>query len=141
MRLISGLSAGVRYKVSLYAVTSAGVSEPSSRLVYSREQSKRHTHPPTIRVHFLKSPSHSVLLCELEPVSGPSLSVLRREPGRILVQWDRLPVDQQRGFITAYSIYLQTLEFSSTEYRGEERAQGLDPLPFIYIQLKSTVNH
>lgn len=53
MRLILGLSAGVRYKVSLYAVTSAGVSEPSSRLVYSREQSKRHTHPPTIRVHIL----------------------------------------------------------------------------------------
>lgn len=44
MRLISGLSAGVRYNVSLYAVTSAGVSEPSSRLAYSREQSKRRTH-------------------------------------------------------------------------------------------------
>lgn len=45
--MISGLSAGVRYNISLYAVASAGVSEPSSRLVYSREQSKRHTHTHT----------------------------------------------------------------------------------------------
>lgn len=37
---VSGLSAGVRYNVSVYAVTSRGVSAPSSRLVYSREQSK-----------------------------------------------------------------------------------------------------
>ncbi|XP_011613024.1 interleukin-23 receptor isoform X1 [Takifugu rubripes] len=94
---ITGLSAGVRYKVSLYAVTSAGVSEPSSKQVYSREQ---------------------------KPVSGPSLSVLRREPERILVQWDSLPVDQQRGFITAYSIYLQTLDFSSTEYKVTVNGSG-----------------
>lgn len=62
MRLISGLSAGVRYKVSLYAVTSAGVSEPSSRLVYSREQSKRHTHPPTIKGSYFKKP---ITLCPI----------------------------------------------------------------------------
>lgn len=45
--VISGLSAGVRYKLSLYAVASAGVSKASSRLVYSREQSQRHTHTHT----------------------------------------------------------------------------------------------
>ncbi|XP_047442313.1 interleukin-23 receptor isoform X2 [Mugil cephalus] len=35
---ISGLTAGVRYNMSLYAVTTRGVSAPSSSLVYSREQ-------------------------------------------------------------------------------------------------------
>lgn len=116
--VISGLSAGVRYKLSLYAVASAGVSKPSSRLVYSREQSKTHTHThtPTMKVTFKNL---SVWSYELEPVSGPSVLVLQREPGRILIQWDRLPVDQQRGFITGYNIYLRTLDSSSTEQRGE----------------------
>lgn len=38
--IVSGLTAGVRYNVSLYAVTTRGVSPPSSGLVYSKEQSK-----------------------------------------------------------------------------------------------------
>uniref|UniRef100_A0A667XG12 Interleukin 23 receptor n=1 Tax=Myripristis murdjan TaxID=586833 RepID=A0A667XG12_9TELE len=75
--LIPGLSAGVRYEVSLYAVTIRGVSEPSFRLVYSQEQ-----------------------------VSGPKLSVLDHQARRILIQWEELAVDQQRGFITHYTIYL-----------------------------------
>ncbi|KAF3835023.1 hypothetical protein F7725_027581 [Dissostichus mawsoni] len=49
---------------------------PSSRLVYSKEQ---------------------------KPVSGPNLSVLVHEARRVHIQWDELPVDQQRGFITHYT--------------------------------------
>ncbi|XP_071392685.1 interleukin-23 receptor isoform X3 [Centroberyx affinis] len=78
--LITGLTAGVRYNVSLYAVTTRGVSDPSSGLVYSKEQ---------------------------KPVSGPNVSVLVYEAKRILIQWEELAVDQQRGFITNYTIYLQ----------------------------------
>ncbi|KAK1896887.1 Interleukin-12 receptor subunit beta-2 [Dissostichus eleginoides] len=86
--LITGLRAGVRYNVSLYAVTSRGVSAPSSRLVYSKEQ---------------------------KPVSGPNLSVLVHEARRVHIQWDELPVDQQRGFITHYTVYLQKLDSSNTK--------------------------
>ncbi|XP_031724184.1 interleukin-23 receptor isoform X2 [Anarrhichthys ocellatus] len=85
---IRGLSAGVRYNVSLYAVTSRGVSAPSSSLVYSKEQ---------------------------KPASGPSMSVLVHDSRRILIQWDELPVVKQKGVITNYTIYLQTLDSSNTE--------------------------
>ncbi|XP_067368502.1 interleukin-23 receptor isoform X2 [Channa argus] len=85
---ISGLTAGVRYNISLYAVTTRGVSAPSSRLMYSKQQ---------------------------KPVSGPKISVLVHEAMRILIVWDELPVNQQRGFITKYTIYIQTLDFSSPE--------------------------
>ena len=40
---VSGLTPGVRYKVSLYAVTTTGVSVSSSSLVYSKEQSELHS--------------------------------------------------------------------------------------------------
>ncbi|XP_034085590.1 interleukin-23 receptor isoform X1 [Gymnodraco acuticeps] len=86
--LITALRAGVRYNVSLYVVTSRGVSAPSSRLVYSKEQ---------------------------KPVSGPNLSVLVHKSRRVHIQWDELPVDQQRGFITHYTVYLQTLYSSNTK--------------------------
>ncbi|XP_032380964.1 interleukin-23 receptor isoform X2 [Etheostoma spectabile] len=85
---ITGLTAGVRYNVSLYAVTTRGVSAPSSRLVYSKEQ---------------------------KPVCGPSVSVLVHEARRIRIQWEELPVDKQRGFIINYTIYLQMLDFSNTQ--------------------------
>ncbi|XP_008405516.1 interleukin-23 receptor isoform X2 [Poecilia reticulata] len=85
---ITGLMAGVRYNVSLYAVTTRGVSAPTSTLIYSREQ---------------------------KPLSAPVLHVLTREARRILVRWDELPQDQQRGFISKYTVYLQTLDSSSTE--------------------------
>ncbi|KAF1385920.1 hypothetical protein PFLUV_G00112780 [Perca fluviatilis] len=86
--LITGLTAGVRYNVSLYAVTTRGVSAPSSRLVYSKEQ---------------------------KPVCGPNVSVLVHEARRIRIQWDELPIDKQKGFITNYTIYLQMLDFSNTQ--------------------------
>ncbi|XP_034387626.1 interleukin-23 receptor [Cyclopterus lumpus] len=85
---IRGLSAGVRYNISLYAVTTRGVSAPSSRLVYSKEQ---------------------------KPTSGPNMSVLVHKSRRILIQWDELPVVEQKGFITNYTIYLQTLDASYTK--------------------------
>ncbi|XP_073331914.1 interleukin-23 receptor [Pagrus major] len=95
---ITGLTAGVRYNISVYAVTTRGVSAPSSGLVYSKEK---------------------------EPVSGPNMWVLAHEAGRIWIQWDELPVNQQRGFITNYTIYLQTLDSSNTEIR--ETVPGSDP--------------
>ncbi|XP_037530755.1 interleukin-23 receptor [Nematolebias whitei] len=87
---LSGLTAGVRYNVSLYAVTTRGVSAPASNLIYSKEK---------------------------KPVHSPTLLVLVHESRQILVQWNELPVDQQRGFITKYTIYLRTLGPSSTEHR------------------------
>lgn len=85
---IPGLKAGVRYNISLYAVTTRGVCVPSSGLVYSKEQ---------------------------KPASSPNMLVLIHEARRVLIQWHELPVDQQRGFITNYTIYVQTLDSSKTE--------------------------
>ncbi|XP_054459001.1 interleukin-23 receptor [Anoplopoma fimbria] len=85
---ITGLTAGVRYNISLYSVTTRGVSAPSSGLVYSKEQ---------------------------KPVSGPSMSVLVHKSRRILIQWDEIPIDKQKGFITNYTIYLQMLDSSNTK--------------------------
>ncbi|XP_034567449.1 interleukin-23 receptor [Notolabrus celidotus] len=102
--LITGLTAGVRYKISLFAVTTRGVSAPSSRLVYSQEQ---------------------------KPQSSPSMSVLVHKARQIQIQWGELPVGQQRGFITNYTIYLQTLNSSNKELRvtvsgHEPRERWLD---------------
>ncbi|XP_044056758.1 interleukin-23 receptor isoform X2 [Siniperca chuatsi] len=85
---VTGLTAGVRYNISLYAVTTRGVSAPSSGLVYSKEQ---------------------------KPVSGPKMSALVHKARWIWIQWDELPVDQRRGFITHYTIYIQTLDSSNPE--------------------------
>ncbi|XP_022614909.1 interleukin-23 receptor-like [Seriola dumerili] len=87
---ITGLTAGVRYNISVYAVTTRGVSAPSSGLVYSKEQ---------------------------KPKSGPNMSVPVHEARRILILWDELPVDQQRGFITNYTLYVQTLYSSNPARR------------------------
>lgn len=87
---ITGLTAGVRYNISLFAVTTRGVSAPSSHLVYSQE---------------------------LKPQAKPSVSLLGREAKRIQIQWDELPVDQQRGFITNYTIYIQSLDPRGTDLR------------------------
>ncbi|XP_074524018.1 interleukin-23 receptor [Halichoeres trimaculatus] len=87
---VTGLTAGVRYNISLFAVTTRGVSAPSSHLVYSHE---------------------------LKPQAGPSMSVLVRKDRQIQVQWDELPVEQQRGFIKNYTIYVQSLDSRNTELR------------------------
>ncbi|KAK9519196.1 hypothetical protein VZT92_021939 [Zoarces viviparus] len=98
---IRGLSAGVRYNVSLYAVTTRGVSAPSSGLVYSKEQ---------------------------KPASGPSISVLVHESRRIRIQWDELPVVKQRGFITNYTIYLEMLDSSNTKLSVTVPGSGPRPM-------------
>ncbi|KAM3876143.1 interleukin-12 receptor subunit beta-2-like [Diretmus argenteus] len=95
--LITGLTAGVRYNVSLYAVTTRGVSNPSSGLVYSKEK---------------------------KPGSAPKVSVLVREARRIWIQWEELAVDQQKGFITNYTIYLRGLDSSHTEQRMTVSGSG-----------------
>ncbi|RVE74003.1 hypothetical protein OJAV_G00037010 [Oryzias javanicus] len=86
--LITGLIAGVRFNVSLYAATSRGISSPSTSMVYSREE---------------------------KPTSGPIPYVLVHEARRLLIQWNELPIDQQRGFITYYTIYLQKLGSRDTD--------------------------
>lgn len=40
--MVSGLTEGVRYNISVYAVTTRGVSAPSSGLVYSKEKGEIH---------------------------------------------------------------------------------------------------
>ncbi|CAN9500602.1 unnamed protein product [Ophioblennius macclurei] len=84
---ITGLTVGVPYNISLHAVTSRGVSAPSSRLVYSSEKT---------------------------PLSGPSITVLAHENKRISIQWEELPVDQQRGHLTKYTIYFQRMDSTNT---------------------------
>lgn len=78
---------------------------------------------PTGKAHHMHTKaitfSLSVSMCVSEPVSGPITSVLIHEARRILVQWDELPVEQQRGVIINYTIYLQKLDSSSAELNGE----------------------
>ncbi|GAA6222352.1 interleukin-12 receptor subunit beta-2-like [Lates japonicus] len=94
---ITGLTAGVRYNISLYAVTTRGVSAPSSGLVYSKEQ---------------------------KPLSGPSMSVLIHKPRQILILWDELPVNHQRGFITNYTLYVQAQDSSKATFSETVSASG-----------------
>ncbi|XP_057698287.1 interleukin-23 receptor isoform X1 [Corythoichthys intestinalis] len=85
---IAGLTAGVRYNVTIYAVSRRGVSTPSSILAYSGQ---------------------------LKPDAGPSVSVVVHRPTRLLIQWEDPAVEQQRGFITNYTVYLRTLNMRSQE--------------------------
>ncbi|XP_038151243.1 interleukin-23 receptor [Cyprinodon tularosa] len=84
---ITGLMAGVMYNLSLYSVTSRGVSDPASRLIYSKE---------------------------LKPLAAPMFH-MEEKNGQILVSWDELPLHQQRGFITKYTFYWQTPDSNSRE--------------------------
>ncbi|XP_061636120.1 interleukin-23 receptor isoform X2 [Phyllopteryx taeniolatus] len=85
---ITGMSVGVRYNISVYSVSGGGVSMLSSILAYSGQ---------------------------LKPVAGPIVSVLVHRATRLLVQWEDPAVEQQRGFITNYTIYLRTLHVHSQE--------------------------
>lgn len=71
----------------------------------------------SIYTHYLVSVS---FVRVLEPVCGPNVSVLVHEARRIQIQWDELPVDKQKGFITNYTIYLQMLDFSNTQLSSEQ---------------------
>ncbi|XP_062419424.1 interleukin-23 receptor [Pungitius pungitius] len=97
---ITGVAAGVRYNVSLYAVSSRGVSALSSELLYSKEQ---------------------------EPAYGPSILVLVHKARRILIQWEEPPVGKQRGFITFYTVYLRTLD--STGQTLSVKVPASEPRP------------
>ncbi|KAJ8279089.1 hypothetical protein COCON_G00061550 [Conger conger] len=77
---IEGLEPGVRFNISLYAMTSMGISDPAIRQAYSREE---------------------------KPLAGPKVSLLNIEAARILIQWEELSLEQQRGFITNYTVYMR----------------------------------
>ncbi|KAJ8376219.1 hypothetical protein SKAU_G00067990 [Synaphobranchus kaupii] len=77
---IEGLEPGVRFNMSLYAITSMGISDPAFCQAYSREE---------------------------KPLSGPKVSLLNIEATRILIQWEELGLGQQRGFITNYTVYMK----------------------------------
>ncbi|XP_077963960.1 interleukin-23 receptor isoform X2 [Gasterosteus aculeatus] len=116
---ITGVTAGVRYNVSLYAVSSRGVSALSSKLVYSKEQ---------------------------EPAYGPNISVLVHKARRILIQWEEPPVANQQGFITYYTVYLQTLDsrgqtLSMTVPATEPQPVWLDcPAGALVLQLTASTS-
>uniref|UniRef100_A0A672TDC3 Interleukin 23 receptor n=1 Tax=Sinocyclocheilus grahami TaxID=75366 RepID=A0A672TDC3_SINGR len=42
-----------------------------------------------------------------EPLAGPDVSITNTGGKKILIQWDELNQDKQRGFITNYTIYFQ----------------------------------
>ncbi|KAK7889211.1 hypothetical protein WMY93_024771 [Mugilogobius chulae] len=92
-----GLMPGVRYNISVYAVTSRGVSAPSSSVVYSKQ---------------------------LIPEHGPGISVLIHETNKVLVKWDELPVEQRRGFITSYTIYYHVFDTPSSQINVVVPASG-----------------
>ncbi|KAL4635031.1 interleukin-12 receptor subunit beta-2-like [Arapaima gigas] len=77
---IEGLKPGIRFNVSLYRITSSGSSDPVSVLVYSKEE---------------------------PPLSGPKVSIRQVEESRILIHWEELDLDQQRGFITNYTLHMR----------------------------------
>lgn len=85
---ITGLEEGVLYHISLYAVTTRGISTPSSSRIYSKE---------------------------LKPKCGPDMSVLVHESKRVKVQWNELREEQRGGFITSYTIYYKVLDSSSPQ--------------------------
>ncbi|CAL8254584.1 unnamed protein product [Merluccius merluccius] len=96
--IIRGLDAGVRYNFSVYTVTTTGMSEPSSALVYSEEQI---------------------------PLAYPNMSVVEHKADHILIQWEELPIIAQRGFITNYTVYLRTL--SSNDWEQCINVSGSSP--------------
>ncbi|XP_066552128.1 interleukin-6 receptor subunit beta [Amia ocellicauda] len=39
------------------------------------------------------------------PTAGPQVQVLDSRPGRVLLRWDPIPLDHQRGFIRSYTVH------------------------------------
>ncbi|XP_061894787.1 interleukin-23 receptor [Entelurus aequoreus] len=114
--IVTGLMAGVRYNISLYAVSSRGVSTPTSILVYSKQ---------------------------LKPVSGPLVSVVVHKKGRIHIQWEDPAVEQQRGFFTNYNIYLHTPQSlpSVTMSAPRSRETWLDcPDGIVFVQMSASTS-
>ncbi|XP_046905466.1 interleukin-23 receptor isoform X2 [Hypomesus transpacificus] len=98
---ITGLDAGVRYQVSLHADTSRGGCELASSLVYSRQQ---------------------------KPLAGPRARVVSHQAGEVVMTWEELALEEQRGFITHYSIYVRAQgapQRKDTVLAGEPRRHRL----------------
>uniref|UniRef100_A0AAY4CDE1 Interleukin 23 receptor n=1 Tax=Denticeps clupeoides TaxID=299321 RepID=A0AAY4CDE1_9TELE len=89
---IRGLRPGVRYNVSLHAETTRGLSEPALLQVYSEQK---------------------------KPLSGLNGSIKVTKSRQILVQWEELAPEQQRGFITHYSVYTKKHGTQSYERKSE----------------------
>ncbi|XP_043098683.1 interleukin-23 receptor isoform X2 [Puntigrus tetrazona] len=76
---LQGLRAGILYNISLYSEDHRGVSEPAFVQVYAKEE---------------------------KPLAGPDVSITNTGK-QILIQWDELNQETQRGFIRNYTVYLQ----------------------------------
>ncbi|XP_067315992.1 interleukin-23 receptor isoform X2 [Pseudorasbora parva] len=94
---LHGLEAGVLYNISLYAEEAIGVSDPAFVQVYAREE---------------------------KPLAGPDLSVTTVGERQILIQWDELDQEKQRGFITNYTIYFQR--------HGDKRFIQNQNVPYVF---------
>uniref|UniRef100_A0A671T0G3 Interleukin-23 receptor-like n=1 Tax=Sinocyclocheilus anshuiensis TaxID=1608454 RepID=A0A671T0G3_9TELE len=77
---LQGMRAGVLYNISLYTEEASRVSDPAFVQVYAKEE---------------------------KPLAGPDVSITNIGKKQILIQWDELSQETQRGFITNYTIYFQ----------------------------------
>nr|XP_015210938.1 PREDICTED: interleukin-23 receptor isoform X2 [Lepisosteus oculatus]XP_015210939.1 PREDICTED: interleukin-23 receptor isoform X2 [Lepisosteus oculatus] len=71
---------GIKFRISLYGVAAKGETQPAYSEIYAKEE---------------------------KPQAGPQISLLKTEGESIHIKWDEIPLHQQRGFITQYTIYLR----------------------------------
>ncbi|XP_075471572.1 interleukin-12 receptor subunit beta-2-like [Ascaphus truei] len=89
------IKTGRRLNISLYAVYSNGVSRPSTGCGFSQES---------------------------KPIRGPSASVQTSFGDKILILWSDVPLCEQMGFITDYTIYFKEGSSGSvTQYKSSVR--------------------
>ncbi|XP_073707243.1 interleukin-23 receptor [Garra rufa] len=77
---LQGMRDGILYNISLFTEEASGVSDPAFVQVYSKEE---------------------------KPLAGPDVSITNEGKNQILIQWNELNQEKQRGFITNYTIYFQ----------------------------------
>uniref|UniRef100_A0A8C1YZM8 Interleukin 23 receptor n=1 Tax=Cyprinus carpio TaxID=7962 RepID=A0A8C1YZM8_CYPCA len=77
---LKGMQAGVLYNISLYTEEASGVSDPAFVQVYAKEE---------------------------KPLAGPDVSITNIGEKLILIQWEELNRENQRGLIRNYTIYFQ----------------------------------
>ncbi|NP_001106978.1 interleukin-23 receptor [Danio rerio] len=99
---LQGMQAGVLYNFSLYAEEANGISHPALVQVYAKQE---------------------------QPLAGPDVSVTNVGEGQILIQWDELSQEKQRGFITNYTIYFQRHRDKPLETRFTENGQKKKEYP------------
>ncbi|XP_067086331.1 interleukin-23 receptor [Osmerus mordax] len=113
---ITGLDAGVSYQVSLHAETSRGGCELASSLVYSRQQ---------------------------KPLAGPRARVVSRQAGEVVIAWEELALEEQRGVITHYSIYLRALgalHMDTVLSRGPRQLRLVCPEVYVSISVSASTS-